>query len=132
MKTATLFMRIMWNIFAYVTDLYPAIPKPNKINLKSTSIFIVLFFISGIIKAEITLPSIFGDHMVLQQQTNVAIWGKASPGKTVNVCASWDKRNYITRADNTGKWKLKVKTPKAGGPYELTISDGIPLHLKEV
>ena len=99
-------------------------------------LFFLLVFIAvfsaGSIKAEVKLPAIFGEHMVLQQQTNAAIWGKATPGKNVKVVTSWNKKSYSTTADKEGDWKLKVSTPAAGGPYSITISDGKTLTLDNV
>jgi len=89
-------------------------------------------FASINLKAEIKLPSIFCDNMVLQQQSQVALWGKASANSTVRVTTSWDHKSYSTRAANDGRWKLKVNTIKAGGPYEITVSDGKSLKLKNV
>jgi len=82
--------------------------------------------------ADIKLPAIFGDNCVLQQQTEAAIWGNAAANTRVRVTTSWDGKTYGTTAGADGAWKLKVKTPKAGGPYEVTISDGRPLKLKNV
>jgi sialate O-acetylesterase len=95
---------------------------------------VILFVTIGIssLKAEVKLPSIFGDHMVLQQQTDAAIWGKANAGKTVKVVTSWNKKSYSTTSDKEGNWKLKVSTPAAGGPYSITISDGKTLTLNNV
>lgn len=93
---------------------------------------IVILSATGFLKAEVQLPSIFGDHMVLQQQTDAAIWGKATPEKTVKVVTSWNKKSYSTTADNKGNFKLKVATPAAGGPYTITISDGKTLTLNNV
>ena len=101
-------------------------------NLKLTGLLIIFFLTSTFLWAEVKLPAIFGDHMVLQQQTDAAIWGTANPGKTVSVTTSWDKKSYSTRAGSDGSWKLKVKTPYAGGPYDITISDGSTLVLKNV
>ena len=100
--------------------------------LRFFSMFIAALLISVSMQAEVKLPAIFGNHMVLQQQTDAAIWGKASPSKNVSVKTSWDGKSYSTRADNNGNWKLKVKTPKAGGPYSITISDGKELKLNDV
>ena len=52
--------------------------------------------------------------------------------KTVKVTTSWDGKTYETQADKEGKWKLSVRTPEAGGPYELTLTDGQKLVLKNV
>ena len=92
--------------------------------------FLIAFTLS--LSAEIKLPSIFGDNMVLQQQTNAAIWGKATPNSTISVRASWNNRSVTTRADSEGRWKLKVPTPAAGGPYTVIISDGKPVTLRNV
>lgn len=82
--------------------------------------------------AKVTLPAIFTDNMVLQQQSNAKIWGKADKGKTVKVTTSWDKKTYETKADASGNWMTVVSTPAAGGPYTITISDGKPVELKNV
>ncbi len=88
--------------------------------------------ITSTAKAEIILPAIFGDNMVLQQQTDAAIWGKASPGNNVEIITSWDNQSYNTRAGRDGSWRIKVKTPSAGGPYDITISDGLELKLSNI
>jgi sialate O-acetylesterase len=92
----------------------------------------VLIFLSGYISAEVKLPAIFGDNMVLQQQTGAAIWGKAPAGRTVRVVTSWDKKSYTSGVDSEGNWKVTVKTPDAGGPYSISVSDGQPLLLKNI
>ncbi len=95
-------------------------------------IFILIFLVSAEIHAEIKLPAIFGDHMVLQQQTGAAIWGKSAVNRTVKVVTSWDKKSYSTRSDAAGNWKVIVNTPQAGGPYSINISDGKALVLDNV
>ena len=76
------------------------------------------------LKAEVRLPSIFGDNMVLQQKSNVSFWGKATPGSKVTIKTSWNNKSYAVSADSDGRWKTKVATPAAGGPYVITLSDG--------
>jgi sialate O-acetylesterase len=82
--------------------------------------------------AEVKLPAIFSDNMVLQQQTDVAFWGKAAVNATVRISTSWNNRSYSARADREGNWKLKVSTPGAGGPYNITVTEGKSLTLKNV
>ena len=96
------------------------------------TILLVIFFSVGQAFAEIKLPSIFCDNMVMQQQTQAAIWGKASKNATVSVSTSWNGKSYSAKASADGSWKIQVATPKAGGPYEITISDGKSLKLKNV
>jgi sialate O-acetylesterase len=92
----------------------------------------LLILVPAFLRAEVKLPAIFGNHMVLQQQTDAAIWGTATPDKTVKVTTSWDRKSYNSRAGADGNWKVKVKTPVAGGPYAITISDGKVLKLENV
>ena len=82
--------------------------------------------------AEITLPAIFTDNMVLQQQSEVTIWGWANPIENVNVGVSWDTAVARTKADNYARWMVKIKTPVAGGPYTVTIAGGDTIVLKNV
>ena len=95
-------------------------------------IFLVLVITTKALFAEVKLPAIFGDNMVLQQQTEAAIWGKAAVNSTVKVTTSWNNKSYTARADKDGNWKLKVSTPVAGGPYNVTISDGKAVILNNV
>ena len=91
------------------------------------------FFIIQSLYAEINMPSVFGDHMVLQRNTDVAIWGKAGKNITVNLNTSWNKKVYTIRSDYDGYWKTKVTTPDAGGPFTISISDGTDtLRLEDI
>lgn len=96
------------------------------------AISFVFLTIPNILSAMIRLPALVGDGMVLQQNSNASLWGWAKQGALVTVKGSWNKKSYTTRADARGKWMMKVATPAAGGPYQLTISDGQPLHIKDI
>ena len=82
--------------------------------------------------AKVVLSSLFTDNMVLQQQTDVQIWGMASPKKTVSIRPSWDQKLYTVRADDAGMWRTSLRTPVAGGPYSISLSDGEELMLRDV
>ena len=97
-----------------------------------TLITLFVFATNFVLKAEVKLPAVFGDHMVLQQKTEAAIWGTATANKTVKVTTSWNKKSYSEKADAKGNWKLKVDTPSAGGPFSITISDGEELILDNI
>ena len=71
--------------------------------------------------AEIRLPRLFGDNMILQQQTKNTIWGWAEAGEIVTVNASWGAK-ASTKAGTDGKWKLFLETPKYGTGHSLTIN----------
>ncbi|RZL31321.1 MAG: sialate O-acetylesterase, partial [Pedobacter sp.] len=82
--------------------------------------------------AKVKPASIFTDHMVLQQQSNVALWGWANPSSTIKIITSWNKKTYTASADARGKFKIKVATPIAGGPFEISFNDGELLVLKDI
>lgn len=85
------------------------------------------------LQAKVTFPSVISDNMVLQQQTAAALWGKAEPGRKVTVQPSWTKTKTVTTADpQSGKWEVRLATPAAGGPYEITVSDGEAVTLRNV
>ena len=85
------------------------------------------------IGAKITLPAVFSDGMVLQQESMVAIWGSSDKKNAkVKVSTSWDDAVYTVKAEPSGGWKVKVKTPSWGGPYEIEISDGESLRIQNV
>lgn len=96
------------------------------------AVLLVMAFSANHVFAEIKLPAIFCDNMVMQQQTDAAIWGKANKNSNVKVTTSWNNKTYNTRTSDDGIWKVKVTTPKAGGPFEITMSDGKALKLKNV
>jgi len=101
----------------------------KKLELITLSLFCTL----TAIRAEITLPSVIGDNMVLQQKTASAIWGKADPGEMVSVEGNWEgavAESIVT--DSDGHWMVRIQTPPAGGPFVLTIAGNNTLELKNV
>jgi sialate O-acetylesterase len=103
----------------------------SKINYMKKLFIIPVFFIALCISlpasGRITLPSVFGDNMVLQQKSDVPVWGWGDPGWTrasleVGIVASWAPGDTVkTRANEEGRWSASLKTPQAGGPYTLRI-----------
>ena len=73
-----------------------------------------------VVKKELKLCRLFSDHMVLQQQAEVNFWGEAMAGQQIIIVTGWGKR-ASTKTDVNGNWKIKLGTPKAGGPYTITI-----------
>ena len=70
--------------------------------------------------ADISLPKIFTDKMVLQRDTQINIWGTADAGEALTITLA-DKSVSAT-ANEDGKWSAKVESPPAGGPYELVVA----------
>jgi sialate O-acetylesterase len=76
---------------------------------------------AGATLADVKLPAVIGDNMVLQQGQKIAIWGWADPGEEVMVSVSWLTMQWGVTADKDGKWTFKMNPPKVGGPYEMTL-----------
>lgn len=74
------------------------------------------------VTAQVTLPAIFSDNMVLQQNTQVNVWGKAAPGEKVSVKASWTDKAVTAKTAANGKWSVKLKTPAAVTNQTVTVS----------
>jgi len=73
--------------------------------------------------AKITLPAFFSSDMLLQQNAEVIMEGKAKPRNQIMLACSWNKNNkYAVWTDDAGKFKIRIKTPKYGGPYVMVIS----------
>jgi sialate O-acetylesterase len=71
----------------------------------------------------LSLASVFSDHMILQRDMKVPIWGKAMPGSKVTIEVAGEKKE--TTADENGKWKAAVGPLKTGSkPLEVTVSSG--------
>ncbi|RZK05682.1 MAG: sialate O-acetylesterase [Flavobacterium sp.] len=84
--------------------------------------YILLFLVStNLASANVVLPNIFSDNMVLQRNSDVKIWGWASPKEEITITTSWNNQEYKTIPDNEAKWNIDIKTPEAGGPFEITI-----------
>ena len=78
----------------------------------------------GELSAKIELPEIVGDNMVLQQRTEVRLWGTALPGATVTAMADWQQTLVQAKADKDGNWQLLLKTPAAEKKeHEITLSE---------
>ncbi|MCA9285886.1 MAG: hypothetical protein KDA22_11755, partial [Phycisphaerales bacterium] len=80
--------------------------------------------------ADATLAPVFSDHMVLQRESEVPVWGWARPGEQVRVRGSWEtsagSAEAVAVADAGGHWMVRVRTGAAGGPYTLTVSTSGP------
>ncbi len=96
------------------------------------SITLVLWILTSTpASAEVRVPRIFSDQMVLQQETSNAFWGWGTPGKNINVEASWGE-SVSTTVSPEGRWKLFLPTPSHGTGFQVTISGGNQIRLKNV
>jgi sialate O-acetylesterase len=72
------------------------------------------------------IAPLFQDNMVLQQQRNVPVWGKGTPGTSIIIKTSWGK-TVSTVVGSDGHWATAIATPKAGGPFQISIRHGSSL-----
>ncbi|WP_276500141.1 sialate O-acetylesterase [Terrimonas pollutisoli] len=78
-----------------------------------------LFLFQSLCYAQVSLPKVFGDNMVLQRGIAIPVWGMAKPGSV--VIAKLGTERISAKADKEGKWMLYFPKRKEGGPYELEI-----------
>ncbi len=91
--------------------------------MKRLSCFIlfILFIFPQIFFANVRLNALFADHMVIQRSTQMPVWGWADPMEKISIETSWGaKAETVAGIDST--WMVKIKTPKAGGPFQMIIS----------
>ena len=83
--------------------------------------------------AKVKLPHLISDGMVIQQQSDVRLWGWDKPGKKVKVTTSWSSATYETKTDKQGKWIVSVKSPAASfTPLSVTFDDGEPVTVSNI
>lgn len=82
-------------------------------------------------KSQLDLPALFSDNLVLQQQTEVPIWGWSSEVEAIIIETSWDQQKYTAKVNQDDEWRARIKTPEAGGPFTITIKQGETTELIE-
>lgn len=101
-------------------------------NLKISFSFLFIMIFSFVAQADISLPAIFGNHMVLQQNAEVPFWGWARATEEVTITTSWDGNTITTKGNPNAEWKVMLTTPSAGGPYTITIKGYNTITLEDV
>ncbi|WP_205513604.1 sialate O-acetylesterase [Longitalea arenae] len=87
----------------------------------STSLFIAFFLCSAFCYAQVSLPKVFGDNMVLQREMEIPVWGRAVPGSLIT--GELGSLRATAKTGKDGKWMLRFPKCKAGGPYTLKIGE---------
>lgn len=100
-----------------------------KNNLK---VFILFLLLSNTALANVTLPNVISDNMVLQRNSDVKILGWANPQEEVVIAPSWNNQTYKIKASNQAKWEITIPTPKEGGPYTISIKGYNEIVLKNI
>ncbi|WP_348798057.1 sialate O-acetylesterase [Flavobacterium adhaerens] len=93
--------------------------------------FVFLFCVVSLMaNANVRMPLLFADGMVLQRNKPIPVWGWADANEKVEV--HFNKQVKTIVADKNGKWMLNLNAEKAGGPFELVISGKNKIIIKDV
>ncbi len=90
----------------------------------------VIAWLGGVARADVKLPAIFGDHMVLQRGAKVPIWGKADPGERVTVRVG--AQSHAATADAEGKWRVTLDPIESSEPVEMTVAGKNAITFRDV
>ena len=93
--------------------------------MKKTLFLSVLLTLTVGMQAKVRLHHLVGDNMIIQQQTDVRLWGWTKPGRKVVATTSWSDARSEAKADKQGRWLLTVKSPVASyEPLSISFDDG--------
>lgn len=102
-------------------------------NTRLKLLFIFSFFVLCMpMFAKIELPALIGDNMVLQQRSQVKLWGKTTSQQKIKISPSWSNKDYYAQPDKDGNWEVQVSTIEAGGPYQIEFKQKESLVVKNV
>ncbi|MGN7811362.1 sialate O-acetylesterase [Flavobacterium sp. 22076] len=93
-------------------------------------LMVILLIFSVFVSANVKMPLLFSDGMVLQRDKQIPIWGFADADEKIEV--HFNKQIQKTKADKNGKWTLNLKSEKAGGPFELIVIGKNTITIKNV
>lgn len=88
--------------------------------------------LSTIAGADVRLPAVLSEHLVLQRDDLVPLWGWAEPGEVVTVTAGWSGAVVTAAADEDGEWRVELETGAAGGPWSLVFVGANRIELGDV
>jgi sialate O-acetylesterase len=91
---------------------------------------LILFTLPVLVQANIRLPVLLSDGMVLQRETKLIIWGWASPREKVQV--KFNKKTVNTITDSDGNWKVSLPPMKAGGPYSMIVKGNNTITVNDI
>ncbi len=122
-----MFLALNWRVMVPLNQH----KRLNNITMKFTRKLVTLcicLIVSYNLNAQIKLPQVIRDSMILQRDKKISIWGWASKEEKVSI--TFNGKTYKTKTGNDGKWKIQLAPAKAGGPYTMQISgkNKITLH----
>ena len=98
--------------------------------MKTIRLLLLHMVICCSVYAQVRLPRLIGDNMVLQRDTQLNLWGWATAGEKINI--SFAGRQYETIASADGRWRVAIPPMETGGPYDLRIDASNHLTIKNI
>ncbi|WP_332025652.1 sialate O-acetylesterase, partial [Kaistella sp.] len=98
--------------------------------MKQKITILLLFFTVKLFTATVSVPHFFSNHMVLQRDAKIPVWGFADPNEKVTVTFKNQQKTAVT--DASGNWKVILNEEKFGGPFEMKISGSNEIVLKNI
>ena len=98
--------------------------------MKKTALPLLLALLAASAHAEVKLAEVFGEHMVLQRDRPLRLWGRATPGQALAV--EFAGRQASTRAGADGRWRVQFAPLPAGGPHRLVVKGDETVTLNDV
>ncbi|MDR7370100.1 sialate O-acetylesterase [Flavobacterium aquidurense] len=103
------------------------------IYLKKLSLFFIILGLQFAANAQVKLPALVGNNMVLQQNAKVNLWGWAAPNEKINITLGWQSTPVEITANVDGNWKTTVETPSGSEKsFEITIEASNKIILKNI
>jgi sialate O-acetylesterase len=100
--------------------------------MKQNWLLPALLLCGGASFANVRLPAVLADNMVLEQHATAKLWGWCDPGEKIFITPSWGEFTDSVKGTRDGRWELRVATPAAGGPYTIEIKGWNTITLKNV
>jgi sialate O-acetylesterase len=88
--------------------------------IRKTCLLVFIVLLSFSLYADVSLPRVFGDNMVLQRDKPIGVWGWASAGEKITL--TFHDQTKVVKADKQGRWSLQLSPESAGGPYKLVVT----------
>ncbi len=101
-------------------------------NLITTLVSIIFLALSFSSTAKIRLPNVLASNMVIQQKSEMELWGWGSPGEKVIVTTSWNNKKDSVTTTGNANWRIKISTPSAGGPFTITFKGQNTITLENI
>ena len=91
-------------------------------------LLLIILVVLPAVRAEVSLPVVFSDGMLLQRDLPIHVWGRSAPAEKITATFHGETRSAV--ADDLGRWRLYLSPVSAGGPYELSVSgsNSIVIH----